>query len=74
MTPAAATTTLLDRIQVAQRLGRSVAWVDKARNATDPSGWPRPMAGWLQTGPPSHPAYRITEAALAEYIEALPKA
>ena len=65
---------LLTRQQVADRLGWSVAKVDRARNATNPKGWPKPMTGWIQTGPNTHPSYRITEAALAQYIANLPAA
>lgn len=62
---------LLDQSAVAARLGWGVAKVAKARHATDPNAYPPPMPGWVQTGPDTHPAYRISEAALIDYIETL---
>ena len=68
------TTVLLTRVEVGQRLKKSPAWVDKARNATDPRAFPPPMPGWINMGTDKKPAYRLSEAALAAFIESLPAA
>lgn len=61
---------LLDRREVAARLHRSEKWVDQARNATDPTGSPMPMPGWINIGSDSKPAYRLPESALIAWIAA----
>lgn len=64
---------LLTRQDVALRLGWSVRAVDRARNATDPEGLPRPMPGWLNLGTDRKPAFRLREADLIAYIDKLPR-
>lgn len=62
---------LLTQLEAAQRLTWSEKTVARARQATDPEGSPKPMAGWKNIGTTRKPKYVIAESDLIAYIEQL---
>lgn len=65
---------LLTVAEVAARLGWPERKVRAAIHATSPDQNPPPMRGWVNAGSPTRPQFRLSEAALIDYIETMPEA